>query len=361
MDYNKILYNTTKKAINDLGQDVGKIKTYDIYDQFVYNKKAIVKYKKQAVQSSSYLIELNDQYTFTMLEPVPINWFIVWNNGAYKVVSIDNTINGIYTMYANIEDLRENHTYTITINNTNPLECKVGDVVTINYTCTKDGETDTSPNITYSANNDNVTIKNNLVTCIKEGTTTITATYNGVSASINVNIAKADEYAIQQDNITLYNGETVQLNPICTINGVQEYNSTITYSVSESSIANVDENGLVTGVGIGNTTITLEWNGISKTINVTVNAVVVNYTITGAEIFKHMTQSIYTLSPVNNNCIWSIDQDSIDLEIARIDSQDSTSCTVYGYQTNSSEYFTLYAKDGDTVLAEKTIYIKKTV
>lgn len=84
-----------------------------------------------------------------------------------------------------------------------------------------------------------------------------------------------------------------------------------------------------------------------------------DYEIIGENSFKHLTQSVYTLNPVNNNCVWSLDQDSIDLEIARIDSQDSTSCTIYGYQTSSSEFFTLYAKDGDNVLAEKTITIKK--
>ena len=86
-----------------------------------------------------------------------------------------------------------------------------------------------------------------------------------------------------------------------------------------------------------------------------------DYEIIGENSFKHLTQSVYTLNPVNNNCVWSLDQDSIDLEIARIDSQDSTSCTVYGYQTSSSEFFTLYAKDGDNVLAEKTITIKKNM
>ena len=84
-----------------------------------------------------------------------------------------------------------------------------------------------------------------------------------------------------------------------------------------------------------------------------------DYEIIGENSFKHLTQSVYTLNPVNNNCVWSLDQDSIDLGIARIDNQESTSCTIYGYQTSSSEFFTLYAKDGDNVLAEKTITIKK--
>lgn len=356
-NYNDILYKTTKKVIDDLGQPVGKSNNIDA--TFDYNMSAIVKFKKQAIQNSTYVMELKDQYVFIMLEPININYYIGWNNGVYQVKSIDNSIEGIYTMYADVVKQSEKHTYTIVINNNNPLNTKVGDIISLSCTCTIDGEADATPSITYSANNDNVTITDGKVSFVKEGRTIITATYHGVSATINVNIAKADEYAIQCSDISGDNGSTIQLNPICTINGVQVSDPTITYTVSDSSIATCSDNGLVTCTNVGSTTILLEWQGVSKTINLTSNEVVANYTINGADQFKHLTQSVYTLNPVNNNCVWSLDQDSIDLEIARIDSQDSTSCTVYGYQTSSSEFFTLYAKDGDKVLAEKEITIKK--
>ncbi len=358
-NYNDILYKTTKKAIACLGQPIGKSNNFDA--TFDYNKSAIVKFKKQAIQNSSYLMELKDQLTFTMLEPININYYIGWNNGVYQVKSIDNSIEGIYTMYADVVKQAEKHTYTIVINNDNPLNTKVGDIIYLNCTCTIDGEADATPVVTYSANNDNVTITDGKVSFVKEGTSTITATYHNVSASITVNIAKADEYAIQCDNVSGDNGSTIQLTPNCTINGVQVSDPVVTYTVTDSSIANVDDNGLITCTKAGTTTILLEWQGVSKTINVTVNEVILNYTINGADQFKHLTQSVYTLNPVNNNCVWSLDQDSIDLEIARIDNQDSASCTVYGYQTSSSEFFTLYAKDGDKVLAEKEITIKKYI
>lgn len=358
-NYNDILYKTTKKVIDDLGQPVGKANNFDA--TFDYNMSAIVKFKKQAIQNSSYLMELKDQYVFTMLEPININWYIGWNNGVYQVKSIDNSIEGIYTMYADVVKQSEKHTYTIVINNNNPLNTKVGDIISLSCTCTIDGEADATPSITYSANNDNVTITDGKVSFVKEGSTIITATYHNVSATINVNIAKADEYAIQCSDISGDNGSTIQLNPICTINGVQVVEPVITYTVTDSSVATCSDTGLITCTKAGTTTILLEWQGVSKTINVTVNEVILNYTIEGKEQFKHLTQSVYTLNPVNNNCVWSLDQDSIDLEIARIDSQDSTSCTVYGYQTSSSEFFTLYAKDGDKVLAEKEITIKKYI
>ena len=358
-NYNDILYKTTKKAIDDLGQPVGKSNNFDA--TFDYNMSAIVKFKKQAIQNSTYVMELKDQYLFIMLEPININYYIGWNNGVYQVKSIELSIEGIYTMYADVVKQAEKHTYTIVINNNNPLNTKVGDITTLSCTCTIDGEADATPVVTYSANNDNVTITDGKVSFVKEGTSTITATYHNVSASITVNIAKADEYAIQCSDVSGDNGSTVKLTPNCTINGVQVVDPVITYTVTDSSIANVDDNGLITLIKAGTTTILLEWQGVSKTINLTVNEVILNYTINGADQFKHLTQSVYTLNPVNNNCVWSLDQDSIDLEIARIDSQDSTSCTVYGYQTSSSEFFTLYAKDGDKVLAEKEITIKKYI
>lgn len=83
------------------------------------------------------------------------------------------------------------------------------------------------------------------------------------------------------------------------------------------------------------------------------------YEINGVDVILHGTNSTFTLSPSNNNCVWSIDQDSIDLELCEIVSQDNTSCVVHTNTVRTTEFFSLYAKDGDTILAEKMIYIKK--
>lgn len=88
----------------------------------------------------------------------------------------------------------------------------------------------------------------------------------------------------------------------------------------------------------------------------------VQFEIIGEDIIKHETQATYKLSPLNDSCHWSIDESSVELEIAKIVSQDSETCIIYGYKVKGSEFFTLYAKNEDgTVLAKKTIVIKKNI
>lgn len=328
----------------------------------------IIEMKKDTIDNANGVLSIvEDKYILMcrFIEEIDLNYTVMYKNYKYKVQSINNTKEGIKEIIMKLDgsyNSDEKYVYSISINNDNPMTIKVGEMLPITCTCKKNTQIDDNPTIRYSTDNNSISISSDgIVTGKEEGTSIITATYQDVSATITVNIAKADEYAIQCSDISGDNGSTVQLNPICTINGVQVIEPTITYTVLDSSIAICSDKGVVTGVGVGETTILLEWQGISKTINVIINEVILNYIIEGKDQFKHLTQSVYTLNPTNNNCVWSLDQDSIDLEIARIDNQDSTSCTVYGYQTSSSEFFTLYAKDGDNVLAEKTITIKKNL
>lgn len=83
------------------------------------------------------------------------------------------------------------------------------------------------------------------------------------------------------------------------------------------------------------------------------------YEIIGDDNIVHKKNYIYTLNPENSNCLWYLDEDSIDLNIAKIVNQDNTQCNLYAFETLSTDECTLYAKENDVILAKKTITISK--
>lgn len=367
MNNNKAIYNVIKKSIEDYGKPVG---ISDIGESAIPTPfKAIVKYKKQTIQSSDYIIQLKDQYEFIMLNNVKINDYIFWNNAYYKVTSIDSTTDGVYKAYADFKSIT--HSYSIEISNSNPINIQAGDKVQLNVTCKDNDVVVSNPTIDYSTNNDNINISDSgLITGSKVGASIVTCTYQNEKATININVAQADEFEIECDNITLEKGNTTQLTPICTKNGVQVSDPVITYSVADSSIATISDNGLVTGVLEGNTTINISWQGITKTINITVTdgatfkAFKFNYE---EEAEFNQGQTIYTIKVVNEDGTdvdsnrtfnISIDTDSVDLGIVTSVTSNNNSISFNLPSQRTDEYFNVSAYDvnySDNVLTQEFI------
>ena len=113
---------------------------------------------------------------------------------------------------------------------------------------------------------------NGKVTAVGNGTTKITATTaNGKSASCTVTVTTAiTSLTVSPTSKTLKTGETVQLtaakNPSTATEG-------ITWTSSNSSVATVNQNGLVTAKGSGTATITVKSStgGKSATCTITVS------------------------------------------------------------------------------------------
>lgn len=266
MNYNEILYNTTKKTINDYGQDIGW--TDGSGSEYVPTKffKGLVKYKKQLLESTNYYMILKDEFEFILLDKVEIDDYLVWNNAKYHVVSIDNTIPNLYKCYGQFKT-----------------------------------------------------------------------------------IMSTDEYTIQCDDISIDMGLNVQLLPVCMKNRIRESNPTITYTSGNSSIATCNTNGLVNGVSSGSTTITMEWEGITKTINVVVD---LNYEITGNTNLVKGKQQTYTISPdlPTDNYSWELDEMSVEVELAEIVNSNQSQC-ILTTTCGDGETVTLSAKANGVVVA----------
>ena len=164
-------------------------------------------------------------------------------------------------------------------------------------------------------------------------------------------IMKSDKYSITCDDISLDMGSGVQLSPVCMKNGVQESKPTITYISENSSIATCDTNGLVNGVSSGTTTITLEWQGVTKIINISVDTVALNYEISGNTNLIKDKQTTYTISPdlPTDNYNWELDELSIEVELAEIVNSNESEC-ILTTTCGDGEPVTLSAKANGVVV-----------
>lgn len=113
------------------------------------------------------------------------------------------------------------------------------------------------------------------LTALEAGTATITAeAYNGVVGVGEVTVRKAPtSMSLSIGDKSIYVGDTTTVKPKENTGFCQMYS----YSTEDASIATVDENGVVTAVGKGSTTITCEtFNGVKDTCKVSID--IVDYT-----------------------------------------------------------------------------------
>lgn len=126
--------------------------------------------------------------------------------------------------------------------------------------------------ISWSSDNDSIAkVENGIVTGIKEGNTTITATsVNGVkaTASIEVYEVKPESISLNKTSLSLNVGQTATI--IANVNPTNASDKSVGWSSSSYNVASV-ENGVITAKNIGTSTITARTsNGKTATLEVIV-------------------------------------------------------------------------------------------
>lgn len=316
---------------------------------------------KSTLISNDYFLEENTYINATIpLQQFNINdEYVLYKGKAYMIVNVDDTKDGIVTLNSKYKDRYSEveKVYSISLNDTSGI-LQVGQTLQLVVICKENDVVVNNPVVTYLSSDSNVaTIDNKgMIICHKIGSITITCTYEGVSATYSLKVKQEDVYTIECDNVSINNGETFQLIPIVKINGEIIDNPTITYVVEDSSICTCS-NGLVTGIGVGSTNITLSYeDNVSYKINVIIKEIEINYSIVGVDSFNRQDEEKFTIEP-KINCIWYID-DFQSQYIASIVHEEINSCIVYGKNNTTSNYFILYAKDDQgRVLAEKKINV----
>lgn len=202
----------------------------------------------------------------------------VGDGTTYVTVTSDSGI----TKRCAIEVLDE-HTLRDFVLNKSSLSLIVGETDTLSVVewIPEDATTKT---VTWSSSDTSIATVNQsgVVTAVNAGNVTISATSpNGIvktcSTAVAYNPDIVRDFTLSPTSVEIEPNETVQLQVTEWVPSTA-LRKTLTYQSSDTSIATVDVNGLITGIADGNATITATCpDGISKTCTIAVAAEPTNY------------------------------------------------------------------------------------
>lgn len=251
------------------------------------------------IQGSTTTITVGQQIKLTVsADPSTITLTsVAWTSTSPNVATVNSTGlvtaigAGTTTIKASTQGKTDTYQITVTPQTTEDINAEsidLDEAATIEFGHSQQLEATVSPsnatnkNIIWKSLNTSVATVNStgLVEAVGTGTATITATVTNtddseVSASCEVTVIKyATSMSLNESSVSLENSESVQLD--ATVVPSDATYQTVTWKSSDSTIASVDSNGLVTANNAGEATITatLE-NGsqpdIVKTVTITVN------------------------------------------------------------------------------------------
>ncbi len=161
---------------------------------------------------------------------------------------------------------------SIKLSNTS-ITLKVGATKRITATITPKNASNTT--ITWTSSNPKVATvdKNGNIRGIKAGTATITATIDGVKATVKVTVTgtstvSVTSVSVNKTSLTLKVGakETIT----ATVNPTNATNKRVSWRSSNDAVATVDANGVITAIGKGTATITVTTEDGNKTATIEV-------------------------------------------------------------------------------------------
>lgn len=256
------------------------------------------------------------------------------------------------------------------------ISIKEGETYTINSIFKKNGVIDNNAIVTYTCDDNIVTVSNNLIMGNMMGNTVVKIQYQNIIKEITVSVASII-YSIEliTANSELNKGDTLSIQALFKIDGVIDSNPTVVYSSSDSNIVSVDSTGLITAINKGNGTINIKYHNVNANLSITVNEVLQDvYTIE----LQDKTSIIYgktstwTTTLKNNGIDMSGSKNinyslasvgGVDVNtLASISSYTNTSVDVFAIniRENKGKYFILRAElqDNPSIFAEKQILIK---
>ena len=157
------------------------------------------------------------------------------------------------------------------------LTLNVGETKTIAVTVTPANSTD---KLTWSSSNAEIATVDSegKITAVKAGEATVTVTTeSGKSASLKVTVLQPVEdividfngMGISGDKLEMHVGDSKEI--VVTVNPEDASDKSLTFVSADTEVATVNEDGVITAVALGNTTITITaGNGVSATLKVTV-------------------------------------------------------------------------------------------
>lgn len=190
-------------------------------------------------------------------------------------------------------------TVTLSANN---VSLFIGSTTTL--TATVDPANTTDKTITWSSSNDQVAkVSDGVITGVGAGKTTITASCGTASSSCEVKVdpVKVTGLRLSNENVRMEMSDIIQLSAI--VSPENATNNKVNWRSTDTNIAKVDENGLVTGINEGTTRIiaTSQDGNFSASCEVTVVLKGLVLTKTHMRMVSGTTELIHVLYSTNEN------------------------------------------------------------
>ena len=259
---------------------------------------------------------------------------------------------------------------SVTLNKTS-ASVKAGETVTLTATVKPDDATDKT--VTWSTSDATVaTVSNGVVTAKKVGTATITAKAGDKSATCEITVVSTPVTAVTLNKtyVSLKAGETVTLT--ATVKPDDATDKTVTWGSSDESVAKV-ENGIVTAIGKGLSTITAKAGDTSATCMVTVSVPVENVTLNKTELVlqKGQEEVLVALVSPDDATDKTINWSSSNVSVVRVDQNGAVAAEGAGTAVITASAGTKSATCTITVtipvesislnMTERTIKVNETV
>ena len=259
---------------------------------------------------------------------------------------------------------------SVTLNKTS-ASLKAGETVTLRATVKPDDATDKT--VTWSTSDATVaTVSYGVVTAKKVGAATITAMSGDMSATCEITVVATPvtSVTLNKTSVSLKAGETVTLR--ATVKPDDATDKTVTWGSSDESVAKV-ENGIVTAIGKGLSTITAKAGDTSATCMVTVSVPVENVTLNKTELVlqKGQEELLVALVSPDDATDKTINWSSSNVSVVRVDQNGAVAAEGAGTAVITASAGTKSATCTITVtipvesislnMTERTIKVNETV
>ncbi len=279
-----------------------------------------------ALNQQSLSMQLGSSQTLTAtVSPSYASQVVNWSSSNTSVATVNNAgkVNGVGLGNATItatttDGTNLSATCQVTVNpvlvtgitlNTTSASIYPGDNLQLTATVTPSNATNQA--LTWNSSNTSVATVDatGMVTAVSIGTTTITVratdgSNKSATCTITVNPILATSVSLNQTSASIFPDETVQL--VATVFPENVTNNAVTWQSSNTSVATVDNNGIVTGKNPGNAIITVttaDGSGKKATCAVTVKtiqATSITLSQTSASLYPNETlQLSATVLPTN--------------------------------------------------------------
>ena len=336
-----------------------------------------VKAKVVGVSLNRTAVTLYEGESFTLIATITpenaTNKNVIWSSSNTSVATVANgeitaLEVGSATITVTTEDGGKMATCTVTVNekiypvegvSLNQSTATLYEGESLSLTATITPSNATNKNVTWKSSNTSVaTVVDGVVTAVKAGTATITATTEdgGKMATCNITVnAKVASISLDKTEVSLTEGDTTTLT--ASISPSNAVNKNVTWSSSNPTVATVS-NGKVTALKAGTATITVttEDGGKMATCTVTVKAKV--YPVTRVSLNKSsitlkdgetftLVATITPSNATNKKVQWY----SMDPSIATVSNGKVTAIK------SGSTYIQVITEDGNkTAFCEVTVY-----